>query len=191
MAFGEVPSRAPWAVFGVFIFLIAGWRSCVEFRESRGDAARKARVGLLEKATNRYRIEVDSFCRRGPEDSLEHRDGLAWISGRTGLPLRAHGREDVWDWGCLQTPDSGIVVFVAVDTGCANQSGDFWSFSCRLASQTWDLKTSQGVPASFSTSTKSLWKFPGDSKVCPVPRRSAPPQDSALQELCGTGLPRE
>jgi len=170
----------------IAIVLFASWSSWREFQGRRREAEGQRRLRIADSAEIRWPVPIDSFCRRGPGDGLVHRDGIAWIAARTGLPLRGRGRDDGWDWGCLQTPDSGIVLFVALDSGCATYSaGGLWSHSCRLESQAWDLVFRRGSSPRYSYTGRSLWTFPGQSRVCPPTPRPDPPRDSLVQERCG------
>ncbi len=180
-----VPAAAGLALLGFGI-----WHSWAEFQARRLQAFRDARQTIAAAAMIRYAPPIDSVCHRIGGDSLVPRDGLRWTANRTGLPLRAQGREDGWDWGCLQTPDSGIVLFVALDSGCATGgSGGLWNHSCRLVTQAWDLEAAQGPSAQFVTSARSLWSDPGTSRICPSSNRPDPPVDSVVQERCGSPSP--
>lgn len=181
------------AAAGIALLGFGIWHSWAEFRSRRRQATIDARQVVAETASARYAPSIDSLCHRGAGDSLVHRDGLAWAAARAGLPLRTRGRDDGWDWACLQTPDSGIVVFVALDSGCATGggSGGLWSHSCRLVTQAWDLEAAQGPSAQFATSARSLWTDPGSSRLCPSRNRPDPPRDSIVQQRCGTSLPAD
>lgn len=173
------------AAFALLLFV--GWKSWKAFQEDRAAKEGLRRDRLLWVADSLYAPPVDSFCMRlWPLDTLVRRDGLAWFAQRYELVARRRGRDDGWDWGCFNTRDSGIVVFLALDSGCATGGGKgLWSHACRMQRQSLDLRrgTSSGVRG--ASSHRSSWTFPGDARICPTPRRPDPPTDSAALDRCG------
>jgi len=179
------PLRAFSVACAVALLLFGGWRSWKAYQEKQAEKDGLRRDAAMWRIDSLHPSSVDSFCKRSFSDSLAHRDAIAWFSSRTGLPLRTRGRDDGWDWGCYGTPDSGIVVFVAFDSGCATGGqGGLWTHSCRLQRQTWDLDRAKGSGNRSSSHSRSLWTFPGDDKVCPALRRPDPPPDTIAQERC-------
>jgi len=179
------PLRAFSVASAVALILFGAWRSWKAYQETQAERDGVRRDKLMWRIDSLYPAEVDSFCKRGYPDSLVHRDGLAWYASRTGLPLRVRGREDGWDWGCYGTPDSGLVIFLALDSGCATGGqGGLWNHSCRVQRQTWDLVRKTGSGTHSSSHSRSLWTFPGDDKICPALRRPDPLPDSIGLERC-------
>jgi hypothetical protein len=177
--------RAYSVASAVALILFGAWYSWKIFQEKQAERDGIRREKLMWRTDSLYRTEVDSFCKRSVPDTLIHRDGLAWYGARTGLPIRSRGRDDGWDWGCFGTSDSGIVIFLALDSGCATGGqGGLWSHSCRMQRQIWDLKRRVGAGTQSSSHSRSLWTFPGDDKVCPAMRHPDPPPDSIGLERC-------
>ncbi|MBK9578968.1 MAG: hypothetical protein IPK50_14020 [Fibrobacterota bacterium] len=161
-------------------FLILLHRGCAEWREEK----LLARGILLDRADSSFRIPTDSFFQRQiPSGKPLARDPVEFASKRSGWPIRARGTDSGWKWACLQTPDSGIVEFFAFDSGCATQHGQFWSDAMAVHWQAWDLVRKEGGPARHTTSTRSIWSYPGDDRMC-LPTRADHPPDS-VQALCG------
>lgn len=178
--------RSVSAAGGIAMILFGSWYSWKEFQSRRFEARRADRMLLVARHADSFPIPTDSLCQRAATDSLVRRDPLGWLPSATGLPTRARGRIQVWDWTCLQTRDSGIVVFVALDTGCGSYRTDgLWSHSCQILSQVWDLDFSQGSGRRSTSHHRSRWTHPGNSRVCPPGTRPDAPAESTIASLCG------
>ncbi len=160
-------------------FLIMLHRGCAE----RKEAELQARGLLLKKVDSLFRIPTDSFLKRDRGSGKpEMTDPVKFASDQSGWPIRASGIDSGWKWGCLQTPDSGIVLFLAFDSGCATRHGEFWTDVVGIRWRSWDLVRKEGGPESHTVSSRTLWSYPGDDRMC-LPTRAAHPSDS-IQNLC-------
>ena len=182
------PLRAYSVAAAIALVLFGGWHSWKTYQQAQLEKDGKRRDRLLWRADSLYRSPSDSFCKRMWSDTLVHRDGLGWFAARSGLPLRKRGLDDGWQGGGFGTPDSGIVIFLALDSGCATGGkGGLWNHACRLYRQSWDIPRKTGGSPQNVSHSRSLWAYPGEAKVCPLPTRPDPPTDSVVAERCGCG----
>lgn len=174
------------AAAGIAMILFGCWYSWREFQSRRSATRRADRMLLVGRHADSFPVPSDSLCQRSTSDTLVRPDPVGWLPGAMGLPLRTRGRDQVWDWACLQTPDSGIVVFVALDTGCGSyRSSGLWSHGCHVRSQVWDLDFDQGSGLRSTSHHRSRWVHPGNSRVCPPGSRPEAPPESTIVALCG------
>ena len=171
---------------GLVVVVFAAWTGWKSFQDRRADQAGSERDRRLRLADSAYPAPIDSFCRRiPPHDTLLHEDGFSWFARNHGLPLRRRGHDEGWEWACLGTADSGIVVFLALDTGCVRGGeGGLWNHSCRVQRQTLDLVHGKFSPSQGGSHQRSLWTFPGESRLCVPGPPSEPPVDSLALERC-------
>lgn len=164
----------PISVAGILVLAHREWKK-------RGIPQGGERRALLDKADTSFHLFGDSLLHRriGPDGP---QDPLALARRHNGWPLRKSGRDSGWTWGCYQTPDSGIVVFFAFDSGCATQQGSFWTDAMSIHWRTWDLLRKDGGPERDVHSSKTYWTYPGDHRMC-LPTRANHPPDS-IQALC-------
>ena len=166
--------------FGIAGIAIGVHRGCAERRQGKLDA----RQILVDRADSGFRIPADTFLVRDIRTGKPRRHlAVEYAAKRVGWPIRAQGRDSGWAWGCLQTPDSGIVLFFSFDSGCAKRSGEFWSDRVGVRWTAWDLARNQGGPGRNSQNFSSVWSYPGDDRVC-WPGHADHPPDS-IQTLCG------
>lgn len=177
--------RSVSAAGGIAMILFGCWYSWREFRSRRVFAKRAERMLLVGRLADSLVVPTDSLCQRTASDTLLRPDPLGWLPGAMGLPMRARGRDQTWDWACLQSPDSGIVVFVALDTGCGSyRENGLWSHGCHVMSQVWDLPFDQGSGRRSTSHNRSRWVHPGNSRVCPPGSRPDAPPESTIASLC-------
>jgi hypothetical protein len=167
----------PLTVAGALFWVWKGWK------EKNIGSREEERSALLQREDSLFRPETDSFCARGANDSLLYRDGLLWAANKYQKTLVKRGSWGQWQWGCLQTESKGVVILLALDSGCARQAGEFWSHSCGVAWQSWDLQSKTGGTPRQESHNRSLWKFPGQDRICFKESREAPLADS-IQKLC-------
>lgn len=173
------------AAGGIAMIFFGGWHSWKVFQEGRLQKSRAGRLLLAGKWADSLDFSSDSLCDRDGSDALIHSDPVGWLPRGTGYPLRARGRHEGWDYGCLQLPDSGMVFFAAIDSGCGRYSGNgLWSHSCGVVHQVWDRSTDQGSSRVSTSHARSRWVHPGLARICPSSGRPEAPPDSLISTLC-------
>lgn len=179
------------AAAGIALILFGAWHSWRVFRQQRLAGSRSERLLLAQRWADSLDFSSDSLCARDGSDTLVHPDPIGWLPRGVGFPLRARGLHESWAFGCLQLPDSGMVLFAAIDSGCGRYSGDgLWSHSCGVVHQVWDLRTDQGSSRVTTSHSRSRWVHPGPARICPgSPRPEAPPE-SLVTSLCMGGSRR-
>lgn len=168
------------------MLLFGGWHSWREFQQNRADELARKRMAHADSLAFRFSKITDSICRRGAQDTLAVRDPIAWAVRRYNLTLQSRGREGHWDWGCLATSDSGFILLVARDSGCVRFSGgSLWSDDCHMATLIHDRLTKASTFPTYTTTSRSLWAYPGAHRVCPSSKREETPVwDSLAKDLC-------
>lgn len=176
------------AAAGISLILFGAWHSWKVFQERRVASSRQERLLLAQRWADSLDFSSDSLCDRDVSDALVHADPVGWLPRGVGFPLRARGRHEGWDYGCLQLPDSGMVLFAAIDSGCGRYSGEgLWSHSCGVVHQVWDLSTDQGSSRVSTSHARSRWTHPGTARICPSSGRPEAPPESLVTSLCDAG----
>lgn len=178
------------AAGGIAMIFFGGWHSWKVFQEGRLAQSRTERRLLAERWADSLDFSSDSLCARDGSDALVHSDPLGWLPGGLGHRLRARDRHDGWDFACMQLPDSGMIFFAAIDSGCGRYSGNgLWSHSCGVVHQVWDLEADVGSSRVSTSHARSRWVHPGLARICPSESRPEAPPESLIVRLCSGDRP--